>query len=143
LGQDPKFKTNEARVKNRNELKQIIESMLQQQTRQYWIDLLQQHDIPVGPVNTIAEAFSDVQVKERNMIWTLPYGSSSEANVATTNGNSARVVGNPLKFENMDLMRDQQITPPPLLGQHTKSVLSDMLKLSDKEMEELKSQGII
>ncbi len=34
-------------------------------------------------------------------------------------------------------------TPPPLLGQHTHEILKDIVGMSDDEIENLKSEGVV
>lgn len=131
LSQDVRFKTNEQRVKHRIELIPQLEKHLKQKTRQEWISLCQSRDIPVGPVNTIGEAFSDIQAQERNLVWNLP----------KLNG-TVPTVGNPLHFDTFD-MHAQQHLAPPLLGEHTESILKKQLQLSDEQIATYKKQGII
>jgi crotonobetainyl-CoA:carnitine CoA-transferase CaiB-like acyl-CoA transferase len=55
LPEDERFATNELRVAHRDELRAALERRLRTRTRAEWLELI---DIPAGPVQTIAEAFS-------------------------------------------------------------------------------------
>jgi crotonobetainyl-CoA:carnitine CoA-transferase CaiB-like acyl-CoA transferase len=55
LPEDERFATNELRVAHRAELRAALEERLAKRTRAEWLEVI---DIPVGPVQTIAEAFS-------------------------------------------------------------------------------------
>lgn len=55
LPDDERFATNELRVAHRDELRAALEERLRTRTRAEWLEAI---DIPVGPVQTIAEAFS-------------------------------------------------------------------------------------
>ena len=37
-------------------------------TTEYWIDLLQKHRVPCGPINNFSETFQDEDLIKRNMI---------------------------------------------------------------------------
>ncbi len=55
------FKTNEARVKNRAQLREWISEMTKQRDSTYWIALLEAHGIPVAPVLNVEEVVQDPQ----------------------------------------------------------------------------------
>lgn len=51
-----------------------------------------------------------------------------------------KLVNTPVKFsESKPGIR----TPPPTLGQHTDEVLRDTLKLTDADIESLRSEGVV
>jgi crotonobetainyl-CoA:carnitine CoA-transferase CaiB-like acyl-CoA transferase len=58
LAEEPRFRTNELRVANRDALRVELEQRLATRTRREWSDLLVAAGVPAGPVQTIAEAFS-------------------------------------------------------------------------------------
>ncbi|BDI23986.1 CaiB/BaiF CoA-transferase family protein [Herbiconiux sp. L3-i23] len=57
LATDERFATNAARVAHRTELKRIVTERLMQRSADEWFDVLNEHSVPAGPINTIAEAF--------------------------------------------------------------------------------------
>ena len=58
LAADPRFVTNELRVANRDELRTAIEEELRNQTADTWSQLLAQHRVPCGPINSISQALA-------------------------------------------------------------------------------------
>ena len=58
LASDPRFRTNELRVANRDELRVELEGRLTTRTRAGWRDALLEANVPAGPVQTVDEAFS-------------------------------------------------------------------------------------
>ena len=58
---DDRFAKNAARVELRNELIALINERLAKEPADHWITVLRQEEIPVGPINTIAEAFTFAQ----------------------------------------------------------------------------------
>jgi crotonobetainyl-CoA:carnitine CoA-transferase CaiB-like acyl-CoA transferase len=58
LADDPRFRTNEARVANRDDVRAALEARLTTRTRGEWRDVLLRAGVPAGPVQDIGEAFS-------------------------------------------------------------------------------------
>jgi crotonobetainyl-CoA:carnitine CoA-transferase CaiB-like acyl-CoA transferase len=58
LPEDPRFATNEQRVANVDALAAQIEDVLRTDTADRWIEELRAAGVPVGPINTVAEAFA-------------------------------------------------------------------------------------
>jgi crotonobetainyl-CoA:carnitine CoA-transferase CaiB-like acyl-CoA transferase len=71
LAEVPLFANGFVRVANREELKNRIETILQKNTTAHWLDRLLERGIPAGPINNIAEALNDPQVKARGMLRTV------------------------------------------------------------------------
>jgi crotonobetainyl-CoA:carnitine CoA-transferase CaiB-like acyl-CoA transferase len=68
LAKEPLFANGFVRVANREELKNRIETILQRNTTAHWLDRLLERGIPAGPINNVAEALNDPQVKARGML---------------------------------------------------------------------------
>jgi crotonobetainyl-CoA:carnitine CoA-transferase CaiB-like acyl-CoA transferase len=86
--------------------------------------------IPCGPVNNMQHLFTDPQVKHRDMI----------AEVQHPTIGALRLTGMPIKYsETPSTIR----RPPPLLGEHTDEVLTEVMDYSPKQINELKKQGTI
>ncbi len=56
--EDKNLERNENRVAKRDEVISLINSKLAEKSAQEWITLFREHEIPAGPINTIAEAFA-------------------------------------------------------------------------------------
>ena len=112
LTKDPRFLTNADRVSHRVELKALLEERLAQDDRVTWTNRMVDLGIPAGPINDIADAFAEPQVEALGLVETFEHPLLG----------TMRQVGNPIV---MDGLRNNTIRlPPPLLGQHTKEVLS-------------------
>ncbi|MFD4423123.1 CaiB/BaiF CoA transferase family protein [Agromyces sp. NPDC058484] len=68
LADDPRFSTREARVRNYDELDAELKAITERMPRQYWLDRLEAHDIPHGPLNTVADLFDDPQVASMALV---------------------------------------------------------------------------
>ncbi len=55
LAADPRFATNERRVAHREELARLLEATLSERPRAYWVTLLEAAQVPVSPINSVAE----------------------------------------------------------------------------------------
>ena len=122
LASDPRFATNPQRQSARAELITEIEQRLQRDSRAHWLDLLEQHGIPAGPIMDLDEAFSSPLATEREM------------RVEVTHPVAGRIsqVGAPWK---MDGRSSPIRLAPPTLGQHTAAVLRDVLGYDDAMLE--------
>jgi crotonobetainyl-CoA:carnitine CoA-transferase CaiB-like acyl-CoA transferase len=105
LTSDERFVSNEMRVKYRAELIPIIEQAMLNRKRNEWLDILEQHGIAAGPINTVKEVFEDPQVIARDM----------RVKLEQANGESVEVAGNPIKLSRTPV---QYKSAPPLLGEH-------------------------
>ena len=113
LATDPKFSTNAARVTHLRDLEEIMIESLSKQTIDEWVELFSQVGVPSGPINTIDRVFEEPQVLHRQMVRDIPHPLS---------GNVSQVVS-PLNFREAPLTYDK---PPPLLGEHTAQILSEL-----------------
>jgi crotonobetainyl-CoA:carnitine CoA-transferase CaiB-like acyl-CoA transferase len=126
---DERFATNAARIRNLAALNPMIVAELAQHDRAHWVAALEDAGVPCGPINSIPEAFDDVQAKHRGMRFDLPH----------PNGARVPQVASPMRFTNAPLKHE---LPPPLLGQHTEDILKE-LNLTAGEIEGLRKCGAI
>lgn len=131
LAQDERFATNPARVAHRAELVTVLEERLGTQPRAHWLPRLNDAKVPVAPVNTIDEVFADPQAHAR--------GLTQGAEHATLGPVS--LIGSP--FAHLSRTPAQVSVAPPTLGQHTDAVLQGQLGLSESELNELRTAGVI
>src|SRR5690606_32805297 len=67
LAEDARYRTNAARIINRETLIPRIAEALRKRTSSDWIALLESKAVPCGPINTIDQVFADPQVQARGM----------------------------------------------------------------------------
>jgi crotonobetainyl-CoA:carnitine CoA-transferase CaiB-like acyl-CoA transferase len=108
---DDRFKTNPARVANRETLVALIAGRMAARASEDWLAALRDVDVPCGPVNTMDKVFAEPQMVHRAMKINLPHPLSS---------NGVDLVGSPLRFSDNPVAYD---AAPPMLGQHTEDVL--------------------
>ena len=130
IGSDPIFLTNAGRVEHREEVMRALTERISSLERKNLIALLDEADVPVGPVNDVAEILSDPHVRARGLVGSFDYPGVGEF----------RALGVPYKFLGWD---DPQVGRPPVLGEHTESLLSDMLGLSREDIQRLREAKAI
>jgi crotonobetainyl-CoA:carnitine CoA-transferase CaiB-like acyl-CoA transferase len=127
---DDRFATNRQRVTNYAALKPLLDAALTGRTRAAWIETLTAAGVPCGSVRNLQEVFADPQVAARAMIAELDHARAG----------ALKVLGTPLKLSDTS---GAVRTPPPLLGEHTETVLAKDLGLSREQIAALRSKGII
>ncbi|TXH78878.1 MAG: CoA transferase [Thiothrix sp.] len=130
LAQDPRFTSNAKRVEHRQALIPLLSPLLKQRNTADWLYALEKVGVPCGPINTLDQVFADLQVKQRQLEIELPHPESGRV----------KLVSNPIRFDNQALNAE---TAPPLLGEHTHQVLSDLLGLDTEQQTILKKAGVI
>jgi crotonobetainyl-CoA:carnitine CoA-transferase CaiB-like acyl-CoA transferase len=93
---------------------------------------LEGRGVGCGPINNLEQVFNDRQVVAREMVHTMRH--------SVNGGTSARLLANPIKMSATPVTYRHA---PPLLGEHTAEVLSDILGLDDSEIEELCDLGVL
>ncbi|MFZ7309672.1 CaiB/BaiF CoA transferase family protein [Comamonas jiangduensis] len=114
--QDARFATNTARVQNRTALLALMVPLMQTRGTQEWIALLEDKAVPCGPINTVAQAFADPQVRHRGIAQSLPRQAGDGIGHVATVANPMRLSATPVTYR----------SAPPTLGQHTHEVLREM-----------------
>lgn len=130
--QDARFATNTARVQNRAALLELMKPQMLQRSTADWIALLEDKAVPCGPINTVAQAFEDPQVRARGIQKSLPRNGSDGIGHIATVANPIRLSATPVTYRNA----------PPALGQHTDEVLREF-GLDDNAIVALHEQGVV
>ncbi len=127
LTDDERFATPAGRSRNRDALKVEIEAALATRPAADW--LAEMRHLPAGGVRTVDQALQAPEVLEREMVRRIPDGDHELA-----------LLGTPFKFVDSDL---PEFRPPPLLGEHTDNVLTDVLAMSPADIEQLRRDGVV
>ncbi len=130
LAEDKRFITNPLRAKNYTELRPLLAKELKKKSTDEWHQVLLDYGVPNGPINNIEDVVNDPQVKAREMIVEVDHPKAGKVKMA----------GIPIK---MSESQGQIKTPSPSLGEHTEEILKGILELDDKEVRELKKDGVI
>jgi crotonobetainyl-CoA:carnitine CoA-transferase CaiB-like acyl-CoA transferase len=107
---DPRFASNAARVEHRRTLVPLLRQLTVQRTTDDWIALLEQANVPCGPINDLAGVFADPQVRARELRVDLPHPLAG----------SVPSVASPLRLSKTPV---QYRHAPPALGADTREVL--------------------
>jgi crotonobetainyl-CoA:carnitine CoA-transferase CaiB-like acyl-CoA transferase len=127
---DPLFASNQDRVENRASLAEVLNEAFAARDAREWIEELHQVGIPSGVINTIADVFNHPQAQERELKIEIEHPTAGVLSFP----------GYPYKFSETPA---QARRPPPLLGEHTDEVLSELLEYSPEELLELHKRGAI
>jgi crotonobetainyl-CoA:carnitine CoA-transferase CaiB-like acyl-CoA transferase len=130
LLEDTRFATNAARVENRQLVTDTLTPVMQTQHTVWWVERLEALKIGCGPINKLSEVFADPHVLARGVVREMAHGS----------GEKVQVIANPVRLS--ETPADYRI-PPPLLGEHTDTVLSERLGLDAEVLAELRAKGVI
>jgi crotonobetainyl-CoA:carnitine CoA-transferase CaiB-like acyl-CoA transferase len=120
---DPRFKANSDRVRNRAELKAELERAFAPYTCDELARLLEHAAVPCGQVRTVADALEDPQVQARRMFFGFDDPDLQ----------GFRVIGNPIKLSSGP---HQPTLRPPKLGEHTREILLE-LGYTDEDIQRL------
>jgi crotonobetainyl-CoA:carnitine CoA-transferase CaiB-like acyl-CoA transferase len=127
---DERFAKNAGRVQNRAVLVPLLNEVFAQKTTKEWVAILERAGVPNGPINSIAEAFEEEQVKARGVRFDLPHPL----------GGTAPMIATPMKFSATPAKQD---VPPPTLGQHTAEILGERLGYSAEKIAQMRAAGVL
>jgi len=71
LAQDERFATDPLRSRNRAELNRVLADEFRTKTRAQWLEILQEADVPAGPIYDMDEVLADPQVRHANIFQTV------------------------------------------------------------------------
>lgn len=128
LPNNPKFTRNADRIKYREEIIHLLSTHFLTKTADEWVGIIQAAKVPVGCINNLEQAFEEPQVIERKMLVDMSHPQREHL----------KVIGSPIKMSRTPV---EYKNAPPMLGQHTEEILSNIL--SRERFSELKSKGII
>jgi crotonobetainyl-CoA:carnitine CoA-transferase CaiB-like acyl-CoA transferase len=130
LAGDSRFTTNPMRAKNRKTLVPMLEELLLKRTAQEWYEEFEKAGVPSGPTYSFKQVFEDPQIRHRELLTRVPHPLAG----------ALPIVANPIKFSDTPV---EYRRPPPLLGEHTREVLREVLQLDESEIEGLARRGAI
>jgi crotonobetainyl-CoA:carnitine CoA-transferase CaiB-like acyl-CoA transferase len=108
-----RFQSNSVRVEKRDEIMRVLTEKISALKRAELIAKLDQADVPVGPVNDVAEILADPHVRARGLVGSFDYEGVGEF----------KALGLPYRFLGWD---NPEIGAPPQLGEHTQKILAEL-----------------
>ncbi|MCW9045387.1 MAG: CoA transferase, partial [Alphaproteobacteria bacterium] len=130
LSDDPRFTNNQARVANREILIPIISEIIATRTTNEWVETLEHLHVPCGPINNLDQVFDDPQVKARGLKIDLPH---STAGTVPSVVMPIRLSKTPAEYR----------TASQLLGESTRSVLTELCDINEETLRALEKSGVI
>lgn len=127
---EPKFETNPRRTKNRKELASIIETETVKRTTGQWCELLSGAGLPCSPINDIKDICEDPHIRYRKMLVEIDQPRVGKMKIA----------GSPIRLSETP---GSVYAPAPLLGEHSDSILKEILGYAQTEIDALKQEGVI
>ncbi|MEQ1772777.1 MAG: CoA transferase [Burkholderiales bacterium] len=127
---DPRYKTNPLRRKNRDALLPLLQEIFLTRTYDEWAELLVKNGIPVGAINDLAQVCEHPQVKARGSLIDIDHPKIGKTKIV---GPVAKLSETPATIR----------SPSPTLGQHTEEVLRDFLNMPPEAIAELITAGVI
>lgn len=133
LIEDARFDTFDKRLKNTKELVSIVEPYFEAETTAHWVKVLKAKDVPCAAVNTLDQTFSNPQVIDQEMIATFDY----------VLGGKFRGIGNPIKMSATPAEMKTKFFSPPLPGQHTREIITQLLNYPSEKLDALIKESVI
>ncbi len=126
----PEYATNRNRVEARAPLDAVLQTIFARESRAHWIGLFQDAGVPAGPIRTIPEAAESPEVLQRGLVGKAPHTAAGEV----------PNIRSPLTMGGTPLVAARGA---PLLGEHTRSVLTDLLGYPPDLITELEAAGVL
>ena len=125
----PELAQNGDRVKNRATLVPLLQGYFLTRPVREWVEALQAVSVPCGPINDLADVFTDPQVRFRQMLLEISHPTLGYI----------KQTGLPIKFSLTPGGLDR---PPPLLGEHNQEILRE-LGYSDVAIQKMAEKSVI
>ncbi len=129
LADDPRFSENPGRMKNLNDLVDVLTPIFRARTSAEWLQRFEGAGVPAGPVLDIAAMHRDPQTLARKMVLNVPHSRIGET----------ATLGHPVKYSSTPA---EIARGAPIFGEHTREVLSEH-GYSEKEIRDLIAEQAI
>ena len=129
LAADPEWATPESRLNKLDKMFQLIEDWTAGHSKWEVLAKLNAHNIPCGPILSTKEIIEDTSLADNEIVVKVPHPQRGEF---TT-------VGMPIKLSDSPA----EVKTSPLLGEHNQEIYGTELGVTEKELAELKSNGVI
>jgi formyl-CoA transferase len=130
LADDPRTADGTARGAHAELVQSLVEDWLGDKTRAEAAALLEEQGVPSGPVYTAEDVFTDPHIAARHML----------ATVDDPVAGPRRYARSPVHLSSAP---EIPTDPAPQLGEHTVTILRDLLGLTEAEIERLVDEGVI
>ncbi len=129
LMQDPRFATPEDRYQNREACWALLTPIFAKKTTAEWLEVLEAHGVPAGPIYTVDEMFDDPQVRHTGIVQSVTHHARGET----------QLIGQPITLSRTPAALD---AAAPDAGEHSDEILGE-LGLTATEIAALREAGVI
>ena len=129
MANDPKLKENQGRVENEQEIDAAIEKWTKDHTSDEVLSIMDEVSVPAGPILSVEDMMNDEHYIARGMFQEV------EAN--------GRTLHIPAMLPILTETPGTTEWPGPALSEHTDEVLSELLGKDEKEITQLREDGIL
>src|SRR6185437_8680245 len=126
---DPGYATPEARLPKLKAIFGRIEQWTMTKTKFEAMDILNQYDIPCGPILSMKELAEDQSLRKTGTVVEVDHPKRGKY----------LTVGNPIKLS----ASPSDVKRSPLLGEHTDEILREVLGFSDHQVAEIHDSGAL
>lgn len=126
---DERFATNAKRLENRDILVPMLEEIFRSRTREEWLEVLDEADVPSSPVLELHEAVQSEQALHNEVVQDVG-----------TDGNYIPTVRFPVRSSSWPLAES---ATPPRIGEDSEDILRDVLGKTNDEVAHLLAAGAV
>ena len=127
---DARFASNRQRLAHREVLMPLVERVVRERTTEDWLARLHAAGVPAAPILTVDRVLSDPQVRHRRMV----------VDVEHPRHGTLSTLGTPIKVDGASAL---DVTAAPGLGQHTDTLLTELLKYPAERLTALRRDGVV
>lgn len=131
LAENPDYATNGARLKNRDALIPVLRDIINKKPMEFWLKELEANSVSGGPIWKLDQVFNNEHVLARNMRIEMEQPAT---------GAKVPLINSPIKMSGTPVSAR---LAPPTIGEHTDSVLHDLLDMDATEITKLREDGVI
>lgn len=124
------YESNALRIKNRKALEALLDEIFLLRTAEEWAERLYAAGVPCSLVRNFLEVAEHPQAAIREMFPALEHSSAGRH----------QVTGTPVKLSETP---GRPSSPAPLLGEHTRTVLKELLGIDDAAISDLALRGVV
>jgi crotonobetainyl-CoA:carnitine CoA-transferase CaiB-like acyl-CoA transferase len=129
LVRDERFATRDLRIANYGELTRVFAEIFEAKPRAHWMAVLEQHDVPFAPVQSLQDVLDDPQVRHLETFYKQRHPTEGEITA----------IHRPVLI---DGEREERALPAPTLGEHTDEVLAE-LGYDEGQIAKLRAASVI
>ncbi|MET1756096.1 CaiB/BaiF CoA-transferase family protein [Novosphingobium sp. RD2P27] len=130
LTEDARYDTLEKRRDAREDVNAIVSTFTEQHTVDELVEIFTTYEVPHAPILGVTEALSQPQAVARQMVVEAQHASLGPI----------PIVNRSIRFTDAEQPLPEA---PPVLGQHTNTILSDVLDLSPERIAALRASGVV